>query len=258
MKTRRVTFTSGAGHQLAGSLDLPDAGTATATSLFAHCFTCGKNLKSIVHIAKELTARGIGVLRFDFTGIGESEGDFATTHLTSNREDLLAAASFLEQELQAPSLLIGHSLGGAAVLHAALEMPSVTAVAVIGTPSEPSHLSDLLARKREEARNDGQAELTLAGRTFLLRPEFFDDLEAHHARDALAKLGRALLILHAPQDETVDIKHAAAIFRAARHPKSFISLDGADHLLLDEADGRYAGSVIAAWSARYLPASNQG
>jgi fermentation-respiration switch protein FrsA (DUF1100 family) len=252
VKSRRVTFPSRAGHKLAGILDLPDDGGPRATALFAHCFTCGKNLKSIVHIDKELTARGIGVLRFDFSGIGESGGDFAGTHLTSNREDLLAAADFLVQEQQAPKLLIGHSLGGAAVLQAARELASVTAIAVIAAPSEPGHLGKLLASKREEALAEGQAELTLAGRTFVLRPEFFADLEGHAGLDAVAELGRALLILHSPQDDTVDIKHAAALFRAARHPKSFVSLDTADHLLLDESDGRYAGAVIAAWAQRYL------
>jgi fermentation-respiration switch protein FrsA (DUF1100 family) len=252
VKSRRVTFPSRSGHTLAGILDLPEQGTVTATALFAHCFTCGKNLKSIVHIDKELTARGIGVLRFDFTGIGDSGGDFAATHLTSNREDLLDAAAFLTGQEQAPKLLVGHSLGGAAVLQVARDLPSVTAVAVIAAPSEPGHLNETLARKREEALASGQAELTLAGRTFVLRPEFFADLESHDTAATLRDLGRALLILHAPEDDTVDIRHAAALFRAARHPKSFVSLAGADHLLLDEADGRYVGAMIAAWAGRYL------
>lgn len=252
MISRRVTFPSRHGHELAGILDLPDDGSPVAAALFAHCFTCGKNLKSIVHIDKELTARGIGVLRFDFTGIGESGGDFSTTHLTSNREDLLDAAAFLARDLAPPRLLVGHSLGGAAVLQAARDLPSVTAVAVIAAPSEPGHLNETLARKRDEALASGRTELTLAGRTFVLRPEFFADLEAHEGRTAVGDLGRALLILHSPRDATVDIKHAAALFRAARHPKSFVSLDDADHLLLDEKDGRYAGAVIAAWVQRYL------
>jgi putative redox protein len=252
VKSRRVTFANRAGLELAGILDLPDADPPAATALFAHCFTCGKNLKSIVHIDKELTARGIGVLRFDFTGIGESGGDFSRTNLTTNREDLLAAAAYLTESQLAPRLLVGHSLGGAAVLQAARDLPSVTAVAVIAAPSEPSHLNPLLLRKREEALARGEAELSLAGRTFVLRPEFFADLEAHAGRQAVADLGRALLILHSPLDDIVDIQHAAALFRAARHPKSFVSLDGADHLLLDEADGRYVGGVIAAWAQRYL------
>lgn len=252
LKSRRVHIPSRAGHRLAGILDLPADGPPAATALFAHCFTCGKNLKSIVHIAKELTARGIGLLRFDFTGIGESGGDFVQSHLTSNREDLLDAAAFLAQQQRAPGLLIGHSLGGAAVLHVARDLPSVAAVAVIAAPSEPGHLSRMLASKREEALARGQAELTLAGRTFVLRPEFFADLEANGARDLARDLGRALLILHSPQDDTVDIRHAATLFRAARHPKSFVSLDDADHLLLDEADGRWVGAVIAAWAQRYL------
>ncbi len=252
MKSRRLSFPSRSGHQLAGILDLPDDGPPVATALFAHCFTCGKNLKSIVHIDKELTARGIAVLRFDFTGIGDSGGDFSRSTLTSNREDLLDAAAHLAELEQPPRLLVGHSLGGAAVLQAARDLPSTTAVAVIGAPSEPSHLNPVLARKREEARTRGEAELTLAGRTFTLRPEFFADLEAHEGRTAVGDLGRALLILHSPQDDTVDIQHAAALFRAARHPKSFVSLDGADHLLLEEADGRWAGGVIAAWARRYL------
>ncbi len=252
MKSRRVAFANRSGRKLAGILDLPDDGPPAATALFAHCFTCGKNLKSIVHIDRELTARGLAVLRFDFAGIGESEGEFADTNLTSNRADLIDAAAYLERNVGAPRLLVGHSLGGAAVLQAARELPSVTAVAVIAAPSEPGHLNELLARKRQEALATGQAQLQLAGRSFTLRPQFFADLERHRASEAVRALGRALLILHSPQDDTVDIAHAAALFRAARHPKSFVSLAGADHLLLDEADGRYAGAVIAAWAQRYL------
>jgi len=252
MRSRRLNIPNHAGEPLAATLDLPDDAPPAAFALYAHCFTCGRKLKSAVHIARALTARGLAVLRFDFTGVGESAGDFARTTLATNRDDLLAAAAWLAERHRAPRLLIGHSLGGAAALLAAPALPSVAAVAVLATPSEPSHLGGLLADKRAEALATGEAELNLAGRPYRLRPAFFADLEATRLGDAVRALGRPLLILHAPGDPIVEVRHAAALFRAARHPKSFVALAGADHLLLDERDARHAGEIIAAWADRWV------
>lgn len=252
MRSRRVSFPNRAGEPLAATLDLPDAAAPHAFALYAHCFTCGRKLKSAVHIARALADRGVAVLRFDFTGVGESAGDFAQTTLATNRDDLLAAAAWLAERHQAPRLLLGHSLGGAAALLTAPALPSVAAVAVLATPSEPSHLGGVLADKRAEALATGEAELNLAGRPYRLRPAFFADLEATRLRDAVRALDRPLLILHAPGDPVVEVRHAAALFRAARHPKSFVALAGGDHLLLDERDARHAGEIIAAWADRWV------
>lgn len=252
MRSRRVSFPNRAGEPLAATLDLPDAGPPDAFALYAHCFTCGRKLKSAVHIARALADRGLAVLRFDFTGVGESAGDFAATTLATNRDDLLAAAAWLAERHQPPRLLVGHSLGGAAALLAARDLPAVAAVAVLATPSEPAHLGGLLAAKRAEAETLGEAELNLSGRPYRLRPAFFADLEATRLLDAVRALDRPLLILHAPGDPIVDVRHAATLFRAARHPKSFVALAGADHLLLDERDARHAGEIIAAWAGRWV------
>lgn len=252
MRSRRVSFPNRAGEALAGTFDLPETGPPAACALYAHCFTCGRKLKSAVHIAQALTARGVAVLRFDFTGIGDSAGDFAQTTLATNRDDLLAAAAWLAAQHQPPRLLVGHSLGGAAALLAAAALPSIAAVAVLGTPSEPSHLGGLLAVKRAEAEALGEAELNLAGRAYRLRPAFFAELETTRLLDVVHALDRPLLILHAPGDPIVDIRHAAALFRAARHPKSFVALAGGDHLLLDERDSHHAGEIIAAWAGRWV------
>jgi len=252
MRSHPLSFPNRAGEALAATLDLPEHAPPDAFALYAHCFTCGRKLKSAVHIARALTDRGLALLRFDFTGVGESAGDFAQTTLTANRDDLLSAAAWLAEHHQPPRLLIGHSLGGAAALLAAGALPSVAAVAVLATPSEPSHLGGLLAEKRAEAEARGEAELNLAGRPYRLRREFFADLEATRLLDAVRALDRPLLILHAPGDPIVDVRHAAALFRAARHPKSFVALAGADHLLLEERDARHAGEIIAAWAGRWV------
>lgn len=252
MRSQRVTIRNRSGVSLAGTLDLPDQAKVSACAIHSHCFTCGRNLKPYINIDRALTARGVAVLRLDFAGVGQSEGDFAQTSLATNVTDLLDAAADLAARLAPPRLLIGHSLGGAAALLAARRLESCRAVAVIAAPSEPGQLNDLLAAKRDEARATGAAELKLGARTWRLRPEFFADLEATRLRDAVRELARPLLILHAPGDETVAVEHAAALFQAARHPKSFVSLGGADHLLLDERDARWAGEVIAAWAGRYL------
>lgn len=253
MRTDRLTFDNGRGQALHARLDRPLRGTPRAYVLFAHCFTCSKNLGVVVALSRALVEAGWAVLRFDFTGLGDSEGDFADTHFSSNVEDLVAAARWLDEHHRGPRLLIGHSLGGAAVLRAAEHLDSVTAIATIGAPCHPEHVTRMLACDREEIEKEGKAEVELGGRRFTIKKEFLDDLEEQPMRHAIARLRRALLVMHAPKDEVVGVDNAAAIFTAARHPKSFVSLDDADHLLTRRADARYAANVIAAWAERYLP-----
>jgi len=252
MKTTPVNFINRAGYQLAGLLDQPSDTTAAAYAVLAHCFTCGKDLKPFVNIAKALTAQGIAVLRFDFAGLGKSAGEFADSNLSTNETDLVDAATFLEQNFSAPSMLIGHSMGGAAVILAARQIPGIHAVVTIAAAADATHLGKKLSLAKRQAKESGDAAVTIGGQKFTLTRQFFDDLERVSVREAVRDLEAALLILHSPRDETVDIENAAWIFQAARHPKSFVSLDGADHLMLDEKDARYAGSVIAAWSNRYI------
>ena len=252
IKSERVTFPGALGHELAARLDRsPEAPQACA--LFAHCFTCSKDLKATARISRSLVERGIAVLRFDFTGLGESQGDFAATNFSSNLEDLEAAVDYLRRRHQAPKLLIGHSLGGAAVLAMAERVPEAAAVATLAAPSDPKHLSDGILRSAPELAGKEEAEVVLAGRPFRIRRQLLDDLSNQGVLDAVRRLDRALLILHSPIDEVVDIDHARKIYQAARHPKSFVSLDNADHLLLrDPADARYVAEVLAAWAGRYL------
>ncbi len=252
MQSIPLTFPNAQGVPLAARLDLPVTGQAVAYALFAHCFTCTKNLKAVAHITRALAREGIATLRFDFTGLGESEGDFANTDFSSNVDDLVAAAGFLGAEYLAPTLLVGHSLGGAAVLQAAARIPSAAAVATIGAPCDPEHVTRLLGEARAEIAARGEAEVTLAGRTFRIRRRFLDDLAEQAMRETIHGLRKPLLILHSPLDTTVDVENAARIFQAALHPKSFLSLDKADHLLSEERDSRYAGAMIAAWAANYL------
>jgi alpha-beta hydrolase superfamily lysophospholipase len=252
MGFRRLFFKSTTGASLAARLDSPEESKPTAYGLFAHCFTCNKNYKAIAHISRAMAEAGIAVLRFDFTGLGESEGDFADTNFSSNVADLIAAAEFLKSEFEAPKILIGHSLGGAAVLQAAARVPSSTGVVTIAAPSETAHLARVLAGARPALEAKGEAEITIEGRTFTIRKQFLDDLERTHVQETIRNLNRALLIFHSPQDQTVDINNAAQIFQAAQHPKSFISLDGADHLLSNPRDSLYVGSLIAAWARRYV------
>jgi putative redox protein len=252
MKSQKLTFHNTDGMELAAHLDLPVDGRPRAYALFAHCFTCSKNLRAVGNIARALTQDRIAVLRFDFTGLGESEGDFAETNFSSNVADLVAAAQFLETEYSAPKLLIGHSLGGAAVLHAAHSIPSVTAVVTIGAPADPGHVAHLLESSREEIEREGKAVVKLAGRGFTIKKQFLDDLEATRMQDAIRTLDRALLVCHAPLDNTVGVDNAREIYLAARHPKSFLSLDTADHLLTSPEDSLYAGRAIAAWASRYV------
>ncbi len=251
MPTEKLTFTGHAGDTLAARLDLP-GGPHLATALFAHCFTCSKDITAARRIAARLAAMGVAVLRFDFTGLGHSEGEFENTNFTSNVQDLHAACAALEQKGMAPSLLIGHSLGGAAVIKAAPEMPSIKAVVTIGAPFDPGHVTHNFADAIPEIVDQGVAEVNLGGRPFRIGKSFVDDVSEVALSGSLAKLGAALLVLHAPRDATVGIENASDIFLAAKHPKSFVTLDDADHLVTRPADAEYAADVIAAWSKRYL------
>jgi len=247
---QRVTFDGAGGQRLVGLLDLPD-GDAVMTALFAHCFTCGKDSIAAARIARALTARGFAVLRFDVTGLGESEGTFGEATFSMDVADLTAAAAFLRARGQGPGLLVGHSLGGAAVLAAAASIPESLAVATIGAPSDPAHVTNLMADVVPTLEADGRAQVQLAGRTFTVHRAFLDDLRSQPQRRRIAELGRGLLVMHSPQDAIVGIDNAREIFEAARHPKSFVSLDGADHLLTGLHDARYAADVLAAWASRY-------
>ncbi len=251
MRTEKVTFASSDGALLAGRLDLPD-GNPRAFALFAHCFTCSKDVLAASRIAQALTGFGIAVLRFDFTGLGGSDGEFANTNFTSNVADLVSAADYLRDQHAAPTILIGHSLGGAAVIAAAEHIAETRAVATIGAPAGTEHLLHLLSEGRDEIEATGEAEILLASRPFRIRRQLLDDIADQPQAARIGRLGAALLVMHSPTDETVGIDNARTLFDAARHPKSFVSLDGADHMLTRSADARFAASVLAAWSSRYL------
>jgi putative redox protein len=251
MHTERLEFPGTDGHQLAARFDAPD-GPLKATALFAHCFTCGKDVFAASRVAQALTEHGIGVLRFDFTGLGASEGEFPNTNFSSNVQDLVAAADFMRERLQAPRILIGHSLGGAAVLAAADAMPEVKAVVTIAAPSAPEHVTGLFSAHLDAIHTEGQAQVQLAGRPFTIKRQFLLDVAEHNVQVKTAQLGRALLVMHSPHDQTVDISNALAIFSAAKHPKSFVSLDDADHLLTRKIDALWVAAIIGAWSARYI------
>lgn len=251
MNSEHLRFPGARGQSLAARLDSP-AGPPVAYALFAHCFTCSKDLKAAGWISSALNRRGIAVLRFDFTGIGESEGDFAGTDFSSNVEDLVAAADFLRREREAPLLLIGHSLGGCAVLAAAERIPEARAISTIAAPSDTEHLKKALAHLAPELEARGEVEVHLGGRPFRVRRELLDDLAEDHLRGVLERLHRALLIFHSPVDNIVGLDHARRLFEMARHPKSFVSLDTANHLLSDERDARYVGDMLAVWAERYL------
>jgi putative redox protein len=252
MSLQKVIFQNKEGHNLVGRLELPPDQHPHNYVIFAHCFTCNKNLSAIKNIGKALTSKGFGVLRFDFTGLGESEGDFADTNFSGNVEDLIAAAEYLKVNYQAPTLMVGHSLGGAAVIFAAAEIDSVRAVATIGAPSDPSHVKHLLKSEIEEIKTSGKAVVNLSGRDFTIKKQFLEDLETKSLPDTAKKLRKALLVMHSPQDDTVGIKNAEEIYHGAKHPKSFVSLDDADHLLMNKKDSVYAGEVIAGWAQRYV------
>ena len=251
MQSEKVTFKNHAGNMLAARLDRPE-GAVLATAIFAHCFTCSKDIVAARRIAGRVAAMGIAVLRFDFTGLGHSEGEFANTGFTSNVDDLVAAAEYLSGEGLQPTLLIGHSLGGAAVLRAAARIGGIMAVATLAAPFDPAHVVKNFGAAIEEIRKDGKAKVCLAGRSFTIRQEFLDDVDKTHLGPAIRELKAALLVMHGPRDQIVGIDNATEIFKAARHPKSFVTLDDADHLISDPDVAEYAAGVIAAWAGKYL------
>jgi uncharacterized OsmC-like protein/pimeloyl-ACP methyl ester carboxylesterase len=250
----RFQFTGSDGLQLAAALDTPD-GAIVAYALFAHCFTCGKDNLAARRIAATLVGRGIAVLRFDFTGLGSSEGDFANSTFSSNVADLVLAADHLRKTRMAPAILIGHSLGGAAILAAAGQIPDAKAVVTIAAPSDPAHVTHFFKDRVEDIRREGKVEVSLAGRPFPITREFLDDVAEHSLMAHIGKLHKALLVMHSPTDDTVGIDNATKIFLAGRHPKSFVSLAGADHLLSRKSDAAYVGDVIAAWATHYIDAA---
>ena len=257
MKSQKVSFLNSRNEQLSARLDLPEDEQPVAYALFAHCFTCTKNIKAAVNIAAALNREKIAVLRFDFAGQGQSEGNFADTNFTTNVADLVSAAEFLAREYQAPQIIIGHSLGGAAVLQAAEKIPSLQAVVTVAAPYDPGHVTRHFDMMRERIEEQGFAEVKLAGRSFTIKKQFLEDLEMQQLDTYIKGLKTALLVMHSPRDTTVAIENAAQIYRAAKHPKSFITLDGADHLLLKEEDSLYVGTMIATWSRRYIDISEK-
>lgn len=252
MASKKIAFTNNQGYSLSAKLDLPLNQKPKAYAIFAHVFTGSKSLSASRHISRALTLNGVAVLRFDFTGLGESEGDFADTTFTSNVEDLLAASDYLTEHYQAPQLIVGHSLGGAASIFAASQLDSIKAVATIGTPSEPDHVTHLLEDSREAIEQEGVARVNIAGRHFMIKRQFLEDLESKDMFKILRNMRKAILVLHSPQDRIVEIDNAAEIYQAAFHPKSFVTLDNADHMLTNKDDAYYVGTLISKWAQRYI------
>ncbi|CAN5174454.1 bifunctional alpha/beta hydrolase/OsmC family protein [soil metagenome] len=248
--SEHITFQGSQGDQLSARLELPE-GTPRAFALFAHCFTCSKDAVAASRIARALTGSGIAVLRFDFTGLGQSDGDFANSNFSSNIADVVRAAGYLRESFQAPTILIGHSLGGAAVLAAASQIAETAAVVTIGAPADPHHIVHLLGDDLSAIERDGVAELDLGGRPFRIQLQFLRDLEMQPQTERIASLGAALLVIHSPVDDTVSVDNARLIFEAARHPKSFVAVDGANHLLTNKDDAAYVAGIIAHWASRY-------
>lgn len=252
MNSVKVTFQNNDVQLLAGRLELPIDQDPHNYVIYAHCFTCTKDFSATRNVSRALAGEGFGVLRFDFTGLGDSDGNFSNTNFSSNVSDIEAAAKFLSEEYKAPSLLVGHSLGGAAVIFAGSKIDSVQAVATIGAPSNPAHVQKQLGAKIETIMAEGQAVVTLAGRAFTFKKQFVEDLKSSACADAANKLRKALLIMHSPEDATVAIENAEEIYHAARHPKSFVTLSGSEHLLIDKKNAAYVGKMIAGWAARYI------
>ncbi|MDQ6990433.1 MAG: alpha/beta hydrolase [Mariprofundaceae bacterium] len=244
-------FSNAHGEQLSARLDMPD-NPPHAYALLVHCFTCNKSLRAAAYITKALIAQDVAVFRFDFTGLGDSEGDFSDTNFTSNVQDIISAAGFMREQSYAPDILIGHSLGGTAVLKAAGLIESVKAVVTIASPSSPAHVAAQFSDAQARILEHGSATVALAGRDFIIKQQFLDDLQKTSVLNDVENLNKPLLVLHAPRDKTVGVEHASIIFKAAQHPKSYISLDDSDHLLSQTADASYVGKIIAVWVSRYL------
>lgn len=252
VRTQKLRFPGSIGHELGAQLDLPLDGEPLTFALFAHCFTCTKNLKVTYNLSKAMIEHGIAVLRFDFTGLGESSGDFSETSLSSNITDLIAATQFLKENFGPAQILIGHSLGGSAILQAAFDIPECKAIALLATAYQPSHLLTIYQHRLQEIEQDGEVEIHLGGRKFRIRKQFFQDLQARSQHQSIDRLGRPLMVLHSPLDDVVPINEGLKIFQAAAHPKCFISLEGANHLFNREQDAVFAGQMIATWAKRYL------
>jgi len=252
MPTKKIAFKNRDGELLSGRLELPLKTQAQQFALFAHCFTCNKNLNAVKNISRALAQKGFGVLRFDFTGLGESEGEFEDTNFTGNVNDLIDAALFLEREYKAPQLIIGHSLGGAAAISASSKLPSIQAVVTVGAPGRPEHVQHLFGNNQETIVKDGRAQVDIGGRPFYIKKQFIDDLNNQDLSEFNKKDKQAVLVMHSPQDKTVGIENAELIYEMAKHPKSFVSLDGADHLLSNKKDSLYVGEVISGWVGRYI------
>jgi alpha/beta superfamily hydrolase len=252
MKTERFRFPNFNGNFLSANMDTPDNGEFKAIAIYAHCFTCSKNLKTLLPFFKSLTEESVAIFRFDFTGIGLSEGHFTETTFSHNIQDILSAAQYIEDTFEAPKLLIGHSLGASAVLVAANKIESIKAVVTIAAASSPTHLGTLLNKAKTRAEKEGQAKVKIGEQIFTLNSHFFQDLEEQKMDEIITSLSRPLLVLHSPLDQTVPIEHAAKIIETAKHPKSFVSLHPADHLLSDSADSRHAGKIIAGWASKYI------
>lgn len=252
MKSERLLFKNSDGLELSARLELPIDRKPVSYAIFAHCFTCNKNLTAVTNITRELTNSGFAVLRFDFTGLGESEGDFSETNFSSNIDDLVCAADYLSTNYGEPTLIVGHSLGGAASIFAAAIINSIKAVATIGAPSSPDHVKHLFKEDITKIETLGSAKILLAGRPFEVKKQFLDDISSKNMKATLANLNKAILIMHSPQDTTVGISNAAEIYTNAKHPKSFVTLDGADHMLMNSRDSKYAGQVISGWVSRYV------
>ncbi|MBR9922903.1 MAG: alpha/beta fold hydrolase [Bacteroidetes bacterium] len=252
MSSTKVHFTNKNGYELSAKLELPVDQLPHTFAIFAHCFTCNKNLSAVRNISRALNMEGIAVLRFDFTGLGESEGDFADTNFTSNIQDLMAAAEFLSEEYMAPAIMIGHSLGGAAAICAGSHLESVKAIATVGSPAAPEHVSHLLGEDVSEIEEEGAATVNISGRSFKVKKQFLEDIREQNLDEQLKNMRKAILFMHSPQDEVVSIENAATLYERAFHPKSFISLDGADHLLSDKEDSQYVGQMIGSWAKRYI------
>ncbi len=257
MPSKKVHFTNKNGYELSARLEMPLSKKPEAYAVFAHVFTGSKNLSATRHISRSLTLNGIAVLRFDFTGLGDSEGEFADTNFTSNVEDLLAACRFLRDNYKAPKIMIGHSLGGAASIFAAAKVDSIVAVATVGAPSEPEHVTHLLESKIEDIEKDGKAKVNIGGQIFTIKKHFLDDLRSKNMFSIVSELDKAILVLHSPQDRVVEIDNAAKIYHAAKHPKSFITLNNADHMLTSKDDAYYVGNVISSWVKRYIDAPKE-
>ncbi len=251
MSIQKISFENREGIKLSATIELPVDRRPHNFAIFAHCFTCNRNFAAVRHISSSLADKGFGVLSFDFTGLGQSEGDFSNTNFSTSVDDLIAAAEFLKKNYQAPTVMIGHSLGGAACLLAAARLDEIKGVATIGSPSDPEHVKCLLNDRITEINEKGSASISIGGRPFVIKQQLLDDLENQTLLEAVHEMRKAFLFMHSPQDRTVDIDHAGTLYKAAFHPKSFVSLDGADHLLSKKADATYVGHLIAAWAYRY-------